>query len=56
MVIGGDWDYDDLFILLTFILNSGKGNTIIEHEIFGLITPILLIDNIDNVISYINQR
>lgn len=53
---GGKYDNDDLFFEPTIITNIKSNSKIMEEEIFGPILPVLEFNNINQVISYINEK
>jgi aldehyde dehydrogenase (NAD+) len=55
IVYGGDSNLEDHYISPTLILNPDLGLRLMKEEIFGPIMPILEYDELDEVISYINQ-
>ena len=55
-VIGGTTDRNDLFIEPTIVANVPKNDKLMEEEIFGPILPIVVVENIDEAIKYINEK
>ncbi|CAG8621180.1 11938_t:CDS:2 [Ambispora gerdemannii] len=55
IVVGGDTDRSDLYIAPTVVADVPKGDTLMESEIFGPILPILVVDNIDEAIEFVNS-
>lgn len=53
---GGETDEEDKFIAPTVLTDVKKTDLIMEEEIFGPILPILPVENVDEVISYVNER
>ncbi len=56
LVFGGDFDKDRMSIGPTVLDNVSQKMEIMNQEIFGPLLPILIYENIDEVISYINAR
>lgn len=53
---GGKSDRDQLRFTPTLLSNVAKSSRIMEEEIFGPILPLLVYDNLDEVILFINQK
>lgn len=53
---GGETNEAERFIAPTVITDVKKSDLIMEEEIFGPILPMMLMDNVDEVIRYINDR
>jgi acyl-CoA reductase-like NAD-dependent aldehyde dehydrogenase len=56
IAIGGKNDRNELFIEPTFIANVPKNDKLIEDEIFGPILPIVIVENIEEAIKFINEK
>ncbi|RIA97469.1 aldehyde dehydrogenase family 3 member B1-like protein [Glomus cerebriforme] len=56
IVIGGNSDRDDLYIEPTIVSDVPKVDSLMEEEIFGPIFPIVVVENIDDAIRYINEK
>nr|CAG8500065.1 2207_t:CDS:2 [Entrophospora candida] len=56
VVIGGKYDKEDLYISPTVISNVSKDDKLMECEIFGPILPIMIVDDLDEAIDYINSK
>jgi acyl-CoA reductase-like NAD-dependent aldehyde dehydrogenase len=56
IVIGGNSNRDDLYIELTIVSDVPKDDSLMQEEIFGPILPIVVVENIDDAIKYINER
>lgn len=54
--IGGDYDLDDLYIAPTVMDKVEWDDAVMSDEIFGPILPLLIYDNIDEVIRVIISR
>lgn len=53
---GGDFDNEQLYMEPTIITDINKGSRIMEEEIFGPILPVIEFEDINEVISYVNDR
>jgi acyl-CoA reductase-like NAD-dependent aldehyde dehydrogenase len=53
---GGQHDRDDRFIAPTVLVNVSPDSPVMRDEIFGPILPILEVDNVQEVISFVNAR
>jgi len=56
IVIGGNTDRDDLYIEPTIVSDVPKDDSLMQEEIFGPILPVVVVENIDDAIRYINER
>ncbi|MDD3281450.1 MAG: aldehyde dehydrogenase [Bacteroidales bacterium] len=56
IVFGGKFDLDDKYFEPTVIDNLPNDAEILSEEIFGPIFPLMIFDDIEEVITYINQR
>lgn len=56
VLIGGEYDVENLYIAPTVLDNVTWQDKVMEDEIFGPILPILEYENIDNAIAQINSR
>lgn len=56
IVAGGDFDRDNLYIAPTIIDDISWDDPIMEDEIFGPILPVLVYNDLAEVISLINER
>lgn len=53
---GGNIDEDNLYIEPTLIIKPDLNSPLMSDEIFGPILPILVYEDLDNVIKFINHR
>lgn len=53
---GGNHDLDSLYIEPTILENIDWNDRVMENEIFGPILPVLVYDNLDNIIEEINSK
>jgi acyl-CoA reductase-like NAD-dependent aldehyde dehydrogenase len=53
---GGQHDAADRFIAPTVLVNVSPNSPVMQEEIFGPILPILEVDNIEQVINFVNAR
>lgn len=53
---GGNIDEDNLYMEPTLIIKPDLNSSIMSDEIFGPILPILVYEDLDNVIKFINHR
>ncbi|CAI2185489.1 12654_t:CDS:2, partial [Funneliformis geosporum] len=56
VVIGGNSDRDDLYFEPTIVIDVPKVDSLMQEEIFGPVLPIVVVENIDESIKYINER
>ncbi|CAG8566628.1 1136_t:CDS:2 [Dentiscutata heterogama] len=56
IVYGGNFDRDDLYISPTIVADVPKDDKLMEDEIFGPILPIVVVENLDEAIEYVNSR
>ncbi len=56
IIHGGNTDYEDKYISPTFIEGVNPDDPVMQEEIFGPILPIMVYDDIDDVINFINDR
>ncbi|CAG8724197.1 978_t:CDS:2, partial [Funneliformis caledonium] len=56
VVIGGNSDRDDLYFEPTIVSDVPKDDSLMQEEIFGPVLPIVVVENIDESIKYINER
>lgn len=56
VVVGGDYDSQDLFIAPTIMANVTGNDKIMQDEIFGPILPIVPVENAYEAIKFINSR
>ncbi|CAD8195311.1 unnamed protein product [Paramecium pentaurelia] len=56
VVVGGQVNVNQRYVEPTIILQPSVQSKLMTEEIFGPILPVLLFDNIDNVIQFINSR
>lgn len=56
VVIGGDYDIEDLYISPTIMDNVAWEDKVMEDEIFGPVLPVIEYDNIEETIETINSR
>ncbi len=53
---GGQHDREDRYIAPTVLVNVSPDAPVMQEEIFGPILPILEVDNIQEVINFVNAR
>src|SRR5258705_12198442 len=53
---GGQHDRADRFIAPTVLVNVSPDSPVMQDEIFGPILPVLEVDNVDQVINFVNAR
>ncbi|RIB15239.1 Aldehyde/histidinol dehydrogenase [Gigaspora rosea] len=53
---GGNFDRDDLYISPTIVADVSKDDKLMEDEIFGPIFPIIVVENLDEAIEYVNSK
>jgi aldehyde dehydrogenase (NAD+) len=53
---GGQHDQADRFIAPTVLLNVSPDSPVTQEEIFGPILPVLEVDNVQQVIDFVNAR
>jgi aldehyde dehydrogenase (NAD+) len=53
---GGDSDEDDLYIAPTILTDVDPGSAVMTEEIFGPILPLLVVDDVEEAIRFINGR
>jgi aldehyde dehydrogenase (NAD+) len=53
---GGQHDRDDLYIAPTILVNVAPDSPIMQEEVFGPILPVLEVDNVDDVIRFVNAQ
>ncbi|CAG8465694.1 10608_t:CDS:2 [Ambispora leptoticha] len=56
ILIGGDSDRDDLYIAPTVVTDVTKEDSLMQEEIFGPILPIVVVEDIDEAIEFVNNR
>ncbi len=56
ILIGGQYDFDDLYIAPTVVTNVAPDNPLMEDEIFGPILPVIGVSDTDAAISFVNER
>jgi aldehyde dehydrogenase (NAD+) len=56
ILYGGNYQKKDLYIAPTIIDQVSADDTIMREEIFGPILPLIEYDNIDEAITFVNQR
>ncbi len=56
ILIGGKTNKDDLYVAPTIVNNVDWNSNLMSEEIFGPILPVLEYENIDELISKINER
>ncbi|TFY80328.1 hypothetical protein EWM64_g3678 [Hericium alpestre] len=56
IVYGGGTNEDTLFIEPTLVLNVHHDDPLMQEEIFGPALPIVLVDNMDEALEFINSR
>lgn len=55
VVIGGEYDEDNLYIAPTVMFNATRDDKIMQEETFGPILPIVTVSNRDEAIDYVNN-
>ena len=55
-VVGGQTDPDDLYIAPTLLQDVSWNDPVMQDEIFGPILPVLVFEDLDEVVSTINSR
>jgi len=53
---GGRHDREDKFIAPTILVNVSPDSPVMQEEIFGPILPVLEVDNVQQVIDFVNAR
>lgn len=53
---GGQHDHSDRFIAPTVMVNVSPDSPVMQDEIFGPILPVLEVDNVQEVIDFVNAR
>jgi aldehyde dehydrogenase (NAD+) len=53
---GGQHDHSDRFIAPTVLVNVSPESPVMQEEIFGPILPVLEVDNVQEVIDFVNAR
>jgi aldehyde dehydrogenase (NAD+) len=53
---GGQHDRADRFIAPTVLVNVSPNSPVMQEEIFGPILPVLEVDNVEQVIDFVNAR
>jgi acyl-CoA reductase-like NAD-dependent aldehyde dehydrogenase len=53
---GGQHDRADRFIAPTVLVNVSPDSPVMQEEIFGPILPVLEVDNVEQVINFVNAR
>jgi acyl-CoA reductase-like NAD-dependent aldehyde dehydrogenase len=53
---GGRHDRSDLFIAPTVLMNVSPNSPVMQEEVFGPILPVLEVDNVKEVIDFVNAR
>jgi len=56
IIYGGDIDRENRYFPPTLVLNPSPDSRLMQDEIFGPILPIITIDNIDEAITFINNK
>ncbi|CAG8572983.1 1031_t:CDS:2 [Cetraspora pellucida] len=56
IVHGGNFDKEDLYISPTIVADVPKEDKLMEDEIFGPIFPIVVVENLDEAIEYVNSK
>lgn len=56
VVIGGDIQEDDLYIAPTVVLGVKPEDSLMQSELFGPILPIMVVDNLEEGIDYVNDN
>jgi len=54
--LGGDFDQEERYFSPTILTDVKKGSPIMQDEIFGPILPILTFTDLNDVITYINEK
>ena len=56
VVVGGQSDPNDLYIAPTVLVDVSPDSPIMQDEVFGPILPVLEIDSVEAVITWVNSR
>ena len=56
VVYGGKTDEKDLYIAPTIMKDVTESDAIMKDEIFGPILPVMIVDSVDEAISFIQSR
>jgi len=56
IVLGGEVDKENRYFPPTLVLNPAPESRLMQDEIFGPILPIISVENIDEAISFINNK
>jgi len=56
IVFGGITGIEDRYISPTIVVNPSMDSKLMQQEIFGPVLPVMLYDNLDEVINFINSR
>lgn len=56
VVFGGITGIEERYISPTIVVNPSLDSKLMQQEIFGPVLPVLLYDNLDEVINFINSR
>jgi aldehyde dehydrogenase (NAD+) len=55
-VVGGEHDRDDLHIAPTVLADVSPRSPVMSEEIFGLILPVVVVDDVEDAINFVNDR
>jgi len=54
--MGGEYDQENLYFEPTFLSNVAEDSELLQEEIFGPILPIIVYENLEDALTYINSR
>ncbi|KAF9199392.1 Aldehyde dehydrogenase [Haplosporangium sp. Z 27] len=55
VIVGGDFQEDDLYIAPTLVLNVTANDPLMKDEIFGPVLPIMVVDSLEQGVDYVNS-
>lgn len=56
VIIGGNFEINDRFIAPTLVENPNLNSKMMSEEIFGPILPVIVFNELDEVLSLVNSR
>ncbi|CAG8574884.1 5957_t:CDS:2 [Paraglomus brasilianum] len=56
VAIGGETDLKELYISPTIVADVSKDDILMQDELFGPVLPIVVVDNLDDAIDYVNSK
>ena len=56
VVIGGETDWKERYIAPTIVADVSKDDILMQDELFGPVLPIVVVDNLDDAIDYVNSK